>query len=78
VREGREATLDVGVMPAGQIWIDGKLIGWTPQLNLKVRSGRHIVAGGQSSPTIRRSVVLRSGEHKQVMINLEPGASQDE
>jgi hypothetical protein len=74
----REATLDVGVVPSGQIWIDGKLIGWTPQLNLKIRSGRHVVAGGQSSPSIRRPVSLRAGEHKQVTINLEPGASQDE
>jgi len=69
-----DATLDVGVVPWGQIWIDNKLYGWTPLRGIKLHPGRHLIgAGVDSKQQVRKHINLRPGE--QVVLTLQLDAA---
>jgi serine/threonine protein kinase len=71
-RESTEATavLRVGTVPLGQVWIDGEAAGWAPVV-VNLPPGMHSVAGGNTSPEVKRSVRLRAGETKRLVLSLE-------
>jgi serine/threonine protein kinase len=64
------AVLRVGTVPLGQVWIDGVAAGWAPVV-VNLPPGTHSVAGGNLSPEIKRSVRLRAGETKRLVLSLE-------
>ena len=64
------AELRVGTVPLGQVWIDGELAGWAPVV-IELPPGTHSVAGGNTSPEVRRSVRLRAGETRRLVLSLE-------
>jgi hypothetical protein len=74
---GPDATLDVGAIPFGQVWIDNKLQRY-PVRNVKLRPGKHIVAVGNDEPTMRRSINLKPGSHHKLTINVDTGATEDD
>ena len=69
-----EATIDVGVVPIGQVWIDNKLYGWSPVRGVKLRPGRHVIAGGDAHPTVQRQVTLKPGESRKFALSLDPSS----
>jgi hypothetical protein len=71
-RDSGEATavLRVGTVPLGQVWIDGEAAGWAPVV-VNLPPGTHSVAGGNTSPEVKRSVRLRAGETKRLVLSLE-------
>ncbi|HEX4351762.1 MAG TPA: hypothetical protein VHZ95_02585, partial [Polyangiales bacterium] len=70
-------TLSIGVLPPGQVWIDGKLIGWAPQ-KVDVRAGSHNVAAGNTRPEVRRTLRVRPGETLQFVFNLDRAKGGDD
>jgi hypothetical protein len=60
----------VGTVPLGQVWIDGELAGWAPVV-VDLPAGMHTVAGGNTSPEVQRSVRLRPGETRRLVLSLE-------
>jgi eukaryotic-like serine/threonine-protein kinase len=71
VREHLEpATLTVGTVPWAQVWIDDRPYGWPPT-KVSLKPGVHRVAAGQTRPGKRHAVKLKSGESKQMVINLD-------
>jgi eukaryotic-like serine/threonine-protein kinase len=69
-----QATLRVGTMPLGQVWIDGKAAGWSPVV-VQLPAGRHVVAGGSDTPVVRKELRLRPGERRQLVLNLEEASA---
>jgi hypothetical protein len=65
--------LRVGTVPLGQVWIDGEAAGWAP-VEVKLVAGMHSIAGGNTSPEVKRSVRLRAGETKRLVLSLENDA----
>jgi hypothetical protein len=74
---GPDATLDVGAIPFGQVWIDNKLQRY-PVRNVKLRPGRHIVAVGGDEPNFKRALNLKPGSHHKLTINVDTGATEDD
>jgi hypothetical protein len=70
-------TLSIGVLPPGQVWIDGKLIGWAPQ-KVDIRAGSHTVAAGNTRPEVRRTLRVRPGETLQFVFNLDRAKGGDD
>lgn len=64
------AVLRVGTVPLGQVWIDGEAAGWAPVV-VNLPPGMHSVAGGNTSPEVKRNVRLRAGETKRLVLSLE-------
>lgn len=67
------AVLRVGTVPMGQVWIDGEAAGWAPVV-VNLAPGVHTVAGGNTSPEVKRSVKLRAGETTRLVLSLENDA----
>jgi hypothetical protein len=65
-----QATLRVGTIPLGQVWIDGQVAGWSP-VAVQLSPGRHTIAGGSDTPQVHKELHLRAGERRQVVLNLE-------
>jgi hypothetical protein len=74
---GATSVLRVGTVPFGQVWIDGELAGWSP-IVMNVSPGVHTVEGGNTQPEVKRSVKLRAGETKRVVLSMENDAMLDE
>ena len=68
---GLPATLTVGVIPTGQVWIDNHVRGYSPLQNLKLKPGRYLIGAGTTSQEVQRSIVLRSGETKRMVLSLD-------
>jgi hypothetical protein len=64
------ATLTVGIVPMGQVWIDDRPLGWSP-ITLPLKPGRYNIAGGRTQPGKQHVVKLKPGETKQVVIDLD-------
>jgi hypothetical protein len=74
-----DATLDVGVVPWGKIWIDNRLYGWTPLRGIKLHPGRHLIgAGVDSSQQVRKHINLKPGEQAVLTLQLDGSGSGDE
>jgi hypothetical protein len=74
-----DATLDVGVVPWGKIWIDNKLYGWTPLRGIKLHPGRHLIgAGVDSSQQVRKHISLKPGEQAVLTLQLDGSGGGDE
>jgi serine/threonine protein kinase len=65
-----EALLHIGVVPVGQVWIDKRLVGWTP-IDAKLSAGTHTIAAGATHPEVHQTVRLKPGEARQLVLNLE-------
>jgi serine/threonine protein kinase len=62
------ATLEVVMLPYGEIFVDGKRAGQAP-ITLDLPPGDHAIAGkGQQGSTLRRQVALSSGQHRRVVL----------
>jgi serine/threonine-protein kinase len=68
-----DASLRVGTVPIGQVWIDGEAAGWAPVV-VNLPPGTHTVEGGNTRPEVKRSVRLRAGETKRLVLTLEHDA----
>jgi serine/threonine-protein kinase len=70
------AELRVGALPtpdgdwSANVWIDGKPYGEAP-VTAKVAAGKHMVAIGKERPTTNKTVVLRAGEHRDLIFGDE-------
>jgi serine/threonine protein kinase len=69
-REDGKGTLTIGVLPLGQIWVDGHLLGWSPQ-TLELRAGVHSIAAGSTRREVQRSLRVHAGEAQQFILNLD-------
>ena len=67
---GTLATLRVGTIPVGRIRIDGKIAGWSP-VEVQLSPGRHLIAGGGETPSVRKELRLRAGERRQLVLTLD-------
>jgi hypothetical protein len=67
------AVLRVGTVPLGQVWIDGTAAGWAPVV-VNLPPGAHVVEGGNTQPEVKRSVRLKAGETKRLVLSLENDA----
>lgn len=66
-REPGRGTLNVVVIPFGDVWIDGRRIGPSP-VTLEVETGRHVVAAGEGSPSRQRTVQVSAGQTRRVVL----------
>jgi hypothetical protein len=74
-----DATLDVGVVPWGKIWIDNRLYGWTPLRGIKLHPGRHLIgAGVDSTQLVRKHINLKPGEQAVLTLQLDASGGADE
>ncbi|HEX5661833.1 MAG TPA: serine/threonine-protein kinase [Polyangiales bacterium] len=62
----KRAELNVVVLPFGEVWIDGKHVGLSPQ-RIKLAPGEHEIGVGEGRPRETRSVSLAPGEHEEVV-----------
>ena len=73
-----DATLDVGVVPWGKIWIDNKLYGWTPLRGIKLHPGKHwIGAGVDSNQQVRKHINLKPGEQAVLTLQLDTSGGDE-
>jgi len=73
-----DATLDVGVVPWGKIWIDNKLYGWTPLRGIKLHPGRHTIgAGVDSSQQVKKHINLKPGEQAVLTLQLDASGGDE-
>jgi serine/threonine protein kinase len=72
---GGEGTLRINTRPWSQVYVDGQLIGNTPQMNIPLRAGRHRVTLVNSDFNIRETVTvtIRAGQTETKIITLTPG-----
>jgi len=63
-----KGSLTVLVFPYGKVWVDGALRGESP-VSLELDVGTHEVTAGQRVPGASKSVVVRKGEHAQVVFD---------
>jgi hypothetical protein len=63
------ARLRVGVFPWGKVWIDGRERGTSP-IEIDIAAGKHTIAGGRERPTKTKTVTLKPGARKEVVIDL--------
>jgi serine/threonine protein kinase len=68
-----QAMLHIGVVPMGQVWIDGQPAGWTP-VDAKLSPGRHSIGAGETRQELKRYVRVRAGEERQLVLNLDEEA----
>ncbi|RLB46719.1 MAG: hypothetical protein DRJ42_27045 [Deltaproteobacteria bacterium] len=68
-------TLRVNTRPWSQVFVDGQLIGNTPQMNIPLSAGSHRLTLVNSEFNIREtvSVQVRPGEVTTKIITLTPG-----
>jgi hypothetical protein len=60
-------------MPIAQIWVDGHLLGWSPQ-TLELRAGMHNVWAGTTRREVLQQLRVRAGETQQFIFNLDKDA----
>ncbi len=72
---GAPGTLRVNTTPWSQVFVDGRLIGNTPQMNIPLPAGQHTITLVNSEFNIRERVpvVIRSGQTETVIRHLTPG-----
>ncbi len=63
-REGGTGTLRINTRPASEVYVDGRLVGHTPQMNIQLSAGSHRVTLVNEEFDVRRtiSVDVRAGE----------------
>jgi serine/threonine protein kinase len=72
-----KATLDVGVVPWGKVWIDGDPYGWTPVRGIKLTPGRHTVSAGiDKTPQIKKHINLKPGEQAVMTLQLDASGGE--
>jgi serine/threonine protein kinase len=64
------ATLTVLVQPWGYVWIDDEPRGRAPIKDVTLKPGRYKVSAGGPTPTVKRTVELRAGQHEVVEFDL--------
>ncbi|MGB0680308.1 MAG: protein kinase domain-containing protein [Polyangiales bacterium] len=69
-RRRAKARLQVAIIPWGNIWIDGVAKGRGP-VNLRLKPGTYHIAGGYTAPTHKKTIRLRAGERRQVILNVK-------
>ena len=72
---GGTGTLRVNTQPWSQVFVDGRLIGNTPQMNIPLPAGRHTITLVNPEFNIRErvSVTVRAGETETLIRRLTPG-----
>ncbi len=65
----RPARVTVGARPFGNIWIDGRARGPGP-VTTRLSPGTHRFSAGRSAPTVHRRVRLRSGERRDIVLEV--------
>ncbi|MCB9591514.1 MAG: serine/threonine protein kinase [Sandaracinaceae bacterium] len=72
---GGTGTLRVQTTPWSQVYVDGRLIGNTPQMNISLPAGRHQVRLINADFNIRESVsvTIRAGQVETLIRRLTPG-----
>ena len=72
---GGSGTLAVNSRPWSQVYVDGRLIGNTPQMNIPLAAGRHTVTFVNSEFSIRetRTVTITAGATERLIVTLTPG-----
>jgi serine/threonine-protein kinase len=72
---GGEGTLRVNTRPWSQVFVDGRLIGNTPQMNIPLPAGRHTVRLVNPDFNIQETVpvTIRSGQTETLIRRLTPG-----
>lgn len=61
--------LQIGVFPAGKVWVDGRARGRAP-ITVSVSAGTHTVAAGHDQPAESRSVRVSAGKTEEVVFNI--------
>jgi serine/threonine protein kinase len=74
---GGSAALTIGLQPVGQVWVDNQLKGWSP-LTLQLKPGVHMIAGGRTHPEVKKSVRLKRGENRPLLIDLNGAGVSDD
>jgi hypothetical protein len=72
---GGNGTLRINTRPWSQVFVDGRLIGNTPQMNISLPAGRHTVTLVNSEFNIRETVTIeiQAGQTETRVITLTPG-----
>lgn len=72
---GGTGTLRVNTTPWSQVYIDGRLIGNTPQMNVRLPAGRHTITFVNPKFNIRErvTVTIRAGQTETLIRRLTPG-----
>jgi hypothetical protein len=73
--QGGEGTLRVNTRPWSQVFVDGRLIGNTPQMNIPLSAGSHRLTLVNSDFNIRETinVQIRAGQVTTKIVTLTPG-----
>ena len=66
----RPARVTITVFPWGYVWINGKQRGRAPIKDLTLKPGRYKVSAGKKTPTVTRTIRVRSGQREHVKFNL--------
>jgi serine/threonine protein kinase len=72
---GGTGTLRINTRPWSQVFVDGRLIGNTPQMNIPLPAGRHTVTLVNSDFNIRHTITveIRAGQTETRVLTLSPG-----
>jgi serine/threonine-protein kinase len=72
---GGNGTLRINTRPASQVFVDGRLIGYTPQLHIELPAGNHTVTLVNSEFNIRETitVTIHAGQTETRSLTLTPG-----
>ncbi len=72
---GGNGTLRINTRPWSQVFVDGRLIGNTPQMNISLPAGRHTVTLVNSEFNIRETITveIHSGQTETRSMTLTPG-----
>ncbi len=72
---GGSGTLRINTRPASQVYVDGRLIGYTPQLHIELPAGNHTVTLVNSEFNIRETitVTIHAGQTETRSLTLTPG-----
>jgi serine/threonine-protein kinase len=69
------AHLNVVVVPYGDVWVDGTPFGPSPQ-HIAIAAGRHVIAGGRTTPDQSTSILLSPGDSRKVIFGEPQSADQ--
>ena len=74
-RSGGNGTLRVQTRPWSQVFVDGRLIGTTPQTNIALSAGSHTVTFVNNDFGIRKTikVTIKAGQTETQVLTLVPG-----
>ncbi|MET0284743.1 MAG: serine/threonine-protein kinase [Polyangiales bacterium] len=65
----RRAELNVVVLPFGEVWVDGKHVGLSPQ-RIKLPAGAHEIGVGEGRPRETRTINLGAGAREEIVFKL--------